>query len=84
MDAFTLPKTLARRLDRVARETGAPAENLVRDAVEGHLDYLEWLGPTLDEAEQEAQEKGWVDTEHVRRTLATEAASRTRGRTRSR
>lgn len=84
MDAFTLPKTLTRRLDRVARETGAPAETLVRDAVKGHLDYLEWLGHTLEEAEKEAQEIGWLNTDHVRRTLAAEAARRTRGRTRSR
>ena len=53
-----LSKTLARRLDRVARETGAPAEALVRDAVKGHLDYLEWLGESLDEAENEAQQAG--------------------------
>lgn len=84
MDAFTLPKTLTRRLDRVARETGAPAETLVRDAVKGHLDYLEWLGHTLEEAEKEAQEIGWLNTDQVRRTLAAEAARRTRGRTRSR
>lgn len=80
MDAFTLPKTLTRRLDRVARETGAPAENLVRDAVRRHLDYLEWLGNSLDEAEQEAAEAGWLTTEQVRRTLAAEAERPTRGR----
>jgi predicted DNA-binding protein len=84
MDPFTLPKTLTRRLDRVARETGAPAETLVRDAVKRHLDYLEWLGKSLDEAEKEAQEVGWLSSDDVRHTLAAEAARRTRGRTRSR
>ena len=80
MDAFTLPKALTRRLDRVARQTGAPAESLVRDAVKSHLDYLEWLRKSLDEAEKEAQEVGWLTTDDVRRTLASEAARRTRGR----
>jgi predicted transcriptional regulator len=84
MDAFTLPKTLTRRLDRVARETGAPAKALVRDAVKGHLDYLEWLGESLDEAENEAQQAGWLTTDEVRRTLATVAAGHGRGRTRPR
>ena len=84
MDAFTLPKTLTRRLDRVARETGAPAEALVRDAVKGHLDYLEWLGKSLDEAEKEAQDAGWLNTDQVRRALAAEAVQRPRGRTRAR
>lgn len=84
MDAYTLPKTLTRQLDRVARETGAPAEALVRDAVKGHLDYLEWLGKSLEEAEKEAQGEGWLDTDEVRRALAAEAVRPPRGRTRSR
>ena len=84
MDAFTLPKTLTRRLDRVSRETGAPAETLARDAVKGHLEYLEWLGKSLDETEKEAREAGWLTTSGVRRALATESASRTRCRRRSR
>ena len=84
MDAFTLPKTLTRRLDRVARETGAPVETLVRDAVKDHLDYLEWLGKSLEEAEKEAQEVGWLNTNQVRRALAAEAVRRPRGRVRSR
>jgi predicted transcriptional regulator len=70
MDEFTLPKTLTRRLDRVARETGAAAESLVREAVKGHLDYLEWLGESLDDAEKEAEETGWLSTDSVRHTLA--------------
>jgi len=84
MDAFTLPKTLTRRLDRVARKTGAPAESLVREAVKGHLDYLEWLGRSLEEAENEAQATGWVSTPQVRSALAAEAVRRARGRGRSR
>ena len=84
MDAFMLPKTLTRRLDRVARETGAPAEVLVRDAVKGHLDYIEWLGESLDAAEKEARQTGWLTTDEVRRTLAAEAAGHARGRTRPR
>ena len=84
MDTFTLSKTLTRRLGRVARETGAPAEVLVRDAVKGHLDYLEWLSESLDEAENEAQQAGWLTTDEVHRTLATEATRHARGRTRPR
>ena len=84
MDTFTLSKTLTRRLDRVARETGAPAETLVRDAVTGHLDYLEWLGESLDEAEKEARQAGWLTTDMVRRALATESIRRPRGRARAR
>jgi hypothetical protein len=52
----------------------------VRDAVKSHLDYLEWLRKSLDEAEQEAAEAGWLTTEEVSRTLATEAGRPTRGR----
>jgi len=84
MDAFTLSKTLTRRLDRVARETGARADTLVRDAVKGHLDYLEWLGQSLTDAEQEAQRSGWLTSEEVRRALGAESVRRTRGRARSR
>jgi predicted transcriptional regulator len=84
MDSFTLPKTLTRRLDRVSRETGAPAETLVRDAIKGHLDYLEWLGQSLDAAEAEAEEVGWVGTEDVRRALAAESRKSPRGRRRPR
>ena len=80
MDAFTLPKTLIRRLDRVSRDVGEPAESLVRDAVKGHLDYLEWLGKTLTEAEKEAQLAGWLETDELRRALAAEAGKRKRGR----
>jgi len=60
MDAVTLSKTLTRRLDRVAREAGARADTLVRDAVKVHLDYLEWLGQSLSDAEQEAEQSGWI------------------------
>lgn len=84
MDTFTLSKTLTRRLDRVARETGASADTLVRDAVKSHLDYLEWLGQSLDDAEQEARRTGWLTSDEVRRTLAAEATGRARGRPRSR
>ena len=84
MDAFTLPKTLTRRLDRVARYTGAPAKTLVRDAVKEHLDSLEWLSKSLDEAEKEAQEVGWLSTDDVRRAIAAAQRKRLRGRTRSR
>ncbi len=84
MDAFTLPKMLTRRLGRVARETGSPAETLVRDAVKGHLDYLEWLGESLEEAEKEADDTGWLSTAKVRSAIAAEAVRRPRGRTRSR
>src|ERR671939_303401 len=44
MDVFTLRKTLIRRLDRVSRDTGEPAESLVRDAVKGHLRLAEMVG----------------------------------------
>jgi predicted transcriptional regulator len=84
MDAFTLSKTLTRRLDRVARATGARADTLIRDAVKGHLDYLEWLGQSLNDAEQEAQQSGWLTSDEVRRALATESARRVHGRARSR
>jgi predicted transcriptional regulator len=84
METFTLSKTRTRRLDRVARETGAPAETLVRDAVKGHLDYLEWLGKSLDEAEKEAQESGWLTTKEIRRRLSSETARQPRGRAKSR
>ena len=47
----------------------------MRDAVKSHLDYLEWLRKSLDEAEQEAAEAGWLTTEEVSRTLATEAGA---------
>jgi len=84
MDAITLSKTLTRRLDRVARDTGASANTLVRDAVKGHLDYLEWLGQSLSDAEVEAHESGWLTSDQVRRALATESGGRPRGRARSR
>ena len=84
MDAFTLSKTLTRRLDRVARGTGARADTLVRDAVKVHLDYLEWLGQSLSDAEQEAEQSGWITSDEVRRVLSSEAAGRRRGRARSR
>ena len=84
MDAFMLPKTLTRRLDRVARETGASADRLVRDAVRGHLDYLEWLGKSLKDAEQEARRSGWLTSQDVRRALSAETAGNLRGRARPR
>jgi predicted transcriptional regulator len=84
MDTFTLSKALTRRLDRVSRETGAAPENLVRDAVKGHLDYLEWLGQSLDDAEKEARETRWLTTDEIRHALAAESARRARGRSGSR
>lgn len=84
MDAFTLSKTLTRRLDRVARKTGARADKLVRDAVKVHLDYLEWLGQSLSDAEKEAEQCGWMTSGEVRRALGAETAGRPRGRARSR
>jgi hypothetical protein len=56
----------------------------VRDAIKGHLDYLEWLGQSLDDSEKEAHEAGWLTTSDLRRTLATDSGRRTRGRSRSR
>ena len=84
MDAITLSKTLTRRLDRVARDTGANANALVRDAVKGHLDYLEWSGKSLRDAEEEAQQSGWLTSDQVRRTLTSESAGHPHGRARSR
>ena len=57
-------------------ETGARADTLVRDAVKVHLDYLEWLGQSLNDAEQEAQQSGWMTSDEVRRVLAAETAGR--------
>ena len=56
------------------------AESLVRDAVKGHLDYLEWLGRSLDEAEREAGREGWLGTAQVRSALAAEIGGHGRGR----
>ena len=65
MDSFTLPKALTRRLDRVARETHTRSDALVRDAIKGHLDYLEWLQRSLDEAEREGARDGWLSGAQV-------------------
>ena len=48
-DKVSIPKNLARRLERVTRKAGVTPSVLVRTALTNQLDYEEWFLKAVDE-----------------------------------
>lgn len=76
LDELKLPKTLAKRLEKVAAVSYVNPESILKTALKDRLDYLEWKEKAIAEGQADLDSGKVVSTAHVRESLAKQRAQR--------
>ena len=76
LDELKLPKTLARRLEKVAALVRIEPESILKTALKDRLDYLEWKEKAIAEGQADLDNGRVVSTAQVRESLAKQRAQR--------
>lgn len=76
LDELKLPKTLAKRLEKVAAIAHINPESIVKTALKDRLDYLEWKATAIAEGQADLDSGRVVSTGHIRKSLAKQRAQR--------
>ena len=76
LDELKLPKTLARRLEKVAALVRIEPESILKTALKDRLDYLEWKEKAIAEGQADLDDGLVVSTAQVRESLAKQRAQR--------
>ena len=76
LDELKLPKTLAKRLEKVAAIARINPESILKTAIKDRLDYLEWKEKTVAEGPADLDNGKVVSTAHIRESLAKQRAQR--------
>ena len=76
LDELKLPKTLARRLEKVAATAHINPETILKTALKDKLDYLEWKEQAIAEGQADLDNGNVVTTAHIRESLAKQRARR--------
>jgi len=76
LDELKLPKTLARRLEKVAAISHLNPESIVKTALKDRLDYLEWKENAIAEGQADLDAGNVVTTEHLIASLARQRTQR--------
>ena len=76
LDELKLPRTLARRLEKVAAIAHVNPGSIVNDAIEDRLDYLEWKEKAIAEGLADLNRGKVVSTGQLRESLANQRAQR--------
>jgi len=71
-----LPKTLAKRLEKVAAIARINPESILKTALKDRLDYLEWKEKAIAEGQAGLDNGRVVTTPQVRESLAKQRAQR--------
>lgn len=74
LDELKLPKTLAKRLEKVAAIARINPESIVKTALKDRLDYLEWKEKAIVEGQADLDSGRVVSIAHVRGSLAKHRA----------
>ncbi|MDE2309860.1 MAG: hypothetical protein KGL01_03405 [Betaproteobacteria bacterium] len=75
-DELKLPKTLAKRLEKVAAIARINPESILKAALEDRLDYLEWKEKAIAEGQADLDNGRVVTTAQIRESLAKQRAQR--------
>jgi predicted transcriptional regulator len=70
LDELKLPKTLAKRLEKVAAIAHVDPESIVNAALKDRLDYMEWKENAIAEGQADLDAGRVVTTEQLRASLA--------------
>ena len=76
LDELKLPKTLSRRLEKIAAITRVNPESILKTALKDKLDYLEWKEKAIAEGQADLDNGKVVTTAHIRESLAKQRAQR--------
>ena len=76
LDELKLPKTLAKRLEKVAAVVCADPEAILKSALKDRLDYLEWKEMAIAEGQADLDNSRVVSTAQIRASLAKQRAQR--------
>ncbi len=76
LDELKLPKTLARRLEKVATLVRIEPESILKTALKDRLDYLEWKEKAIAEGQADLDNGRVVATAQIRESLAKQRAQR--------
>ena len=80
IDELKLPKTLAKRLEKIAAIAHVDPESIVKTALKDRLDYLEWKENAIAEGQADLDAGRVVSTQHLREALAKQRAQRAENR----
>lgn len=75
-DTLKLPRALAYRLERVAATEGQTATTVAREAIAGHLQYLEWKVRAIAEGESDIKAGKVMTTGQVTAALRKQRTRR--------
>ncbi|MHB9102458.1 MAG: CopG family ribbon-helix-helix protein [Sulfuricella sp.] len=76
LDELKLPKTLVRRLEKIAAIAHVKPETIIKTALKDRLDYLEWKENTIAEGQADLDAGRTVTTEHLLASINTQRANR--------
>lgn len=76
LDELKLPKTLSKRLEKVAAVACINPEVILKSALKDKLDYLEWKEKAIAEGQADLDNGRVVTTAQVRASLAKQRAQR--------
>jgi predicted transcriptional regulator len=76
LDELKLPKTLAKRLEKVASIARINPEAILKSALKDRLDYLEWKEKAIAEGQADLDNGRVVTTAQIRESLAKQRAQR--------
>jgi predicted transcriptional regulator len=76
LNELKLPKTLAKRLEKVAAVTHVNPESILKTALADRLDYLEWKETAIAEGQSDLDSGNVVTTAQIRESLAKQRAQR--------
>ncbi len=76
LDELKIPKTLAKRLEKVAAIARINPESILKTALKDRLDYLEWKEKAIAEGQADLDNGRVVTTVQIRESLAKQRAQR--------
>ena len=76
LDELKIPKTLSRRLEKVAMTAHINPVTILKTALKDKLDYMEWKEKAIAEGQADLDNGKVVPTAHIRESLAKQRAQR--------
>lgn len=77
-ETIALPKPLQARLTKAAAKVHASPQQLARQAIAAHLDYLDWREKAIRAGFESGEREGWRCSEEVFAAVAAQRARRAR------
>ena len=76
LNELKLPRTLAKRLEKVAAVTHVNPESILKTALTDRLDYLEWKEKAIAEGQADLDNGNVVTSAQIRESLAKQRAAK--------